>query len=119
MALSLSYSSWGLSLGKEDIKSSLAEPLRIEVPINLNKGESLESLSIKQASNDEYQALDIPKSFAHSLIKVKVDKSASPHLVIYSDAPFNEPFLQYVVSVKSPKQRLLKTVTALLDTPKN
>ncbi len=115
----LNSQAFAMGLGKEILHSSLGERVFIELPINSQDELDKTQLKFTIASFDTYQKMGIEFSHAHQLLKFSVleDNKGGLTLLVTSSQPINEPFLNFIIDMSSPKGQLFKEVSVLLDTP--
>ncbi|MCK5880625.1 MAG: hypothetical protein KAG18_02045 [Sinobacterium sp.] len=118
LVCSLGLQVHALGLGKLAVISSVSEPLSASIPIKLNANESIDEVHVSLASQDIFEKMGIDYSHEHTKIKITLDRS-KPSIIIQTKTPFNEPFIQLIVNVTTPTQQFNRSVTLLLDTPKN
>lgn len=112
-------SAWALGLGEIEVRSALNE--RFAAAIELRRVEALSQNEIiaSLASSEDFARLGVQRFFYLSELEFTTDLSdpARPKIVISSNRPINEPFVQFVVDVRWPTGRMLREYTVLLDPP--
>ena len=122
VALSLSsINALSLGLGKLTIQSTLSEPLAAQIPIRLAASENLDEVHVKLASSNVYEKMGVEFGLDHIKVKLVVSHNADnqPVIAISTVSPFNSPFIELIVNVKTPSQQFNRSFTLLLDAPNN
>lgn len=116
-----SANNYALGLGKISIESALSQPLAASIPIKLKDNENIEDVLVTLASQDTFKKMGIEYGFQHRHIKVSIDTTTAeqPLVRLSTSKPFNEPFIELVVNVKTPTQQFNRSMTLLLDAPSN
>lgn len=120
--ISLSFNSQALGLGKVTVHSHLSEPLKASLPITLSPGQNINDVKAAMASQVDFLHSDVEYSYAHSQVNIMIQQGREglpPQLLISTIKPFNEPFFQLVINVKTSKQQFNRSLTLFLDIPKN
>ncbi|MFW1676308.1 FimV/HubP family polar landmark protein [Pontibacter sp. JAM-7] len=108
-----------LGLGEIKVISALNEPLSAEV--NLLQVKQLNALQIhpRMADVNDYALAGLERPYFLSGIRfqVKVQPDGSGKIIITSDQPMREPFLNFLMEVNWPNGRLVREYTLLLDPP--
>ncbi len=112
---------YALGLGKLKIESALSQPLAASIPIKLKPNENIDDVHVALASQDIFKKMGVEFGFQHRHVKVVIDRSNlnQPLLRMSTDSPFNEPFIELIVHIKTPTQQFNRSLTLLLDTPNN
>ncbi len=104
--------------GKITVLSALGQPLRAEIDISANRDE-LSSLSARVASTDAFRQAGV--DFAPGLVNVRFSVEKRPngqaYLLMKSEQPFNDPFLDLLVEMRWASGRMMREYTFLLDPP--
>jgi len=120
LLFSISSQSFALGLGKLHIHSKLGEPLNASLEVKLSQDEILDDIRASLASKDVYKTMNINYGYNLSSLQLTLlEKTAEApeRLVISSKNPFNEPYLEVIINVKSPTQQFNRSLTLLLDAP--
>lgn len=116
----LSLQASALGLGQLTIESHLSEPLMANIPLKLGATENIEDVHVAIASQEVFKKMGIEYGFEHTRVKVSIDQTANTYRIMLSTkTPFNEPFIELVVNIKTPTQQFNRSLTLLLDAPNN
>lgn len=108
-----------LGLGEVNIKSSLNQPLNAEIELvsvkELGQAEILPGL----ATREEFIKAGVDRVYFLSDIRFKVEPNEKGDLVVVltTNKPVREPFLNFLVEVIWPSGRLLREYSLLIDPP--
>ncbi|MCV6603998.1 MAG: hypothetical protein OIF34_01740, partial [Porticoccaceae bacterium] len=118
LALLVSQAASAVGLGDIKLKSALNEPLNAEINL-LNVGDLDElELFVNLASRKDFERAGVPRDFFLSGLRFEVDLSGSqPKILVKSEKPVREPFLDFLVEMQWPSGRLLRNYTLLIDLP--
>ena len=113
-ALGLSSHVSALGMGELDLKSALNQPLEAE--IELLNIEDLSDWEIKPtlASEEEFDRAGVERLFFLTDIDFTVQGNK---VILKTNKPVTEPFLNFLVQVNWPTGRVLREYTLLLDPP--
>lgn len=105
-------------LGRLTVASALGQPLRAEIDLTASR-EEMSSLSARLASSDAFKNAGIEYAPALASVRFALEKrqNGQAFLVVTSDRPFNEPFVDMLVEVTWAAGRLVREYTFLLDPP--
>tara|TARA_R110002050_G_scaffold71891_3_gene154629 strand:+ start:10521 stop:13010 length:2490 start_codon:yes stop_codon:yes gene_type:complete len=108
-------------LGKLELSSALNEPLKAEISITALKGNEADDLQVRLASSKEFEQAGIERNFLLTQLKFDVvEKSGNVKIVISSQQPIREPFLDFLLTATTTGSgRLIREYTVLLDPPKS
>ncbi len=110
---------WALGLGELSLNSFLNEPLRAEVGLldvgNLDQ----DQIRVRLATADDFDRLGIDRAYFLTGIsfEVQVDKNGRGKIILTSEDPVLEPYLDFIVEARWPSGRLLRNYTVLVDPP--
>ena len=104
-----SSTSWGLGLGEITMQSHLNEPLRAQVQLldvkNLNK----EDIKIRLATQEDFDRLGVERAYFLTSIQFDVVIAGSnSKIILRTDEPLLEPYLDFLVETRWPAGRLLR-----------
>ena len=114
----ISGDGWALGLGELTLYSYLNEPFRAEV--SLLEADSLNDndVHVDLASDAEFERLGVSRDFFLTRINFQVESDESGRrVVLTTEAPLREPYLDFVVEARWPDGRLLREYTVLIDLP--
>lgn len=107
-----------LGLGEIDVKSALNQRFAAVIPLAAVSAEEAESAQVSLASYAEFQRAGLERSDYLSSLRftVRTDGGA-PRIEVSSAQIAREPFVNFLVEVRSQGNRLLREYTVLLDPP--
>ena len=108
-----------IGAGTITVHSHLGQPLMLEMPLRGLGDLTDEQISIAIADLADYRKLGVEFSHSHQQLRFALlrKNDSEPLLLITSSQPIIEPYLDFVLHIKTPDNQLLKTITVLLDTP--
>lgn len=109
----------GLGLGGIQTKSALNQNYVGEIELLSVPADELETVTVKLASPEDFAKAGVERLFVLSRLKFKptYGKNGKPVVLVTSEDPINEPFLDFLVEVNWPNGKLLREYTVLLDPP--
>ncbi|MBL1353215.1 MAG: hypothetical protein COA61_007800 [Zetaproteobacteria bacterium] len=115
--LVMPYAAQAFSFGAPVIKSHLGEPLRIYLPISLNKGEMLSQIFIDLAKPDVYKQWGLQPYIDVSQLHLVVhqEKNNHPYVEILSYHPMSMALLSFVLEAKERQHHYYKQIKVMLD----
>ena len=118
LSLSMPSEGWSLGLGAISLSSHLNEPLRAEIVL-LEAGElAVRDLQIDLASPEEFSRVGLRRDPYLSEIEFTIESDGrGKRVLLRSETPLREPYLQLVVEARWPEGRMLKEYTVLIDLP--
>lgn len=108
-----------LGLGEFKLESYLNEPLQGSVDL-LNMGSLHEDeIKIRLGTREDFKRLGLDRPFFLTSIEfdVVVDDDGRGKIVMSTDDPVLEPYLDFIVEARWPTGRLLREYTVLIDPP--
>ena len=112
-------SALALGLGDLTLDSFLNEPLKAQVNL-LNTGTlHQDQIRIRLATKDDFEKMGVDRAYFLTSIRfeVQLDGSGRGQILISSDDPVLEPYLDFIVEARWPSGRLLREYTVLIDPP--
>ncbi|MEQ8801542.1 MAG: hypothetical protein RLP45_05850, partial [Haliea sp.] len=112
-------SAWALGLGELTLQSFLNEPLKARVSLldigNLHE----DQIRVRLAAEEDFDRLGIDRAYFLTGVKFEVDIDGSGRgvIVLTSEDPVLEPYLDFIVEARWPSGRLLRNYTVLVDPP--
>lgn len=103
-----------LGLGEIDVKSRLNQTLSAVVPVSASSVDELQSLSVALASNEEFARAGLERVDFLSKLQFTLRGDL---IEITSREPAREPFISFLLEVRTSSGRLLREYTVLLDPP--
>ena len=114
----LSGDGWALGLGELTLYSYLNEPFRAEVSLLEADALNDSDVHVDLASDAEFERLGVSRDFFLTRINFQVESDESGRrVVLTTEAPLREPYLDFVVEARWPDGRLLREYTVLIDLP--
>lgn len=108
-----------LGLGEMKLESFLNEPLRASVDLLNLGGLHGDEIKVRLANTEDFQKLGIDRDYFLTNISFEVvsDASGGARIIITSEEPVLEPYLDFIVEARWPSGRLLREYTVLVDPP--
>ena len=117
-AAAVPHHSWALGLGEITLFSYLNEPFRAEVELLESDALSDSDVHVDLASDAEFERLGVSREFFLTRIDFEIESDESGrHIVLTTEAPLREPYLDFVIEARWPDGRLLREYTVLIDLP--
>jgi pilus assembly protein FimV len=109
---------YAFGLGEIKVMSALNEPFKASIDINALAAEEKESFEIRIASNDEFDKAGLDRSYILTQLKFDVvEQQGKSRVLISSEQPIKEPFLDFLLTASAGGGRLIREYTVLLDPP--
>jgi pilus assembly protein FimV len=112
-----SMSASALGLGTIRIDSRLNQPFAAEIPLLSVSAEQLETVRVRLADADEFRRLGIERADYLSELRFELLPGAAPVIRVSSARPARDPFLTFLLDVRTDTRRVLREYTVLLDPP--
>ena len=119
LAMSIPAAGHALGLGDIAMKSSFYQPLDAQIEL-LSVGDvNLNNLQVKLGSKEDFQRIDVARTFFLTKIKFEVvnRKDGTAYIQLTTPQNVTEPFLNFVVEANWPQGRILREFTVLVDLP--
>jgi len=109
---------YAVALGKIEVASHLGENFFAEVPLQLDKNESISSVFVELAAPADYRILEVYRDPALNVVSsdVKID-SRGTRVVLSSDSVIDAPFFNLVLKVRHGHATQFKKYPIFLDLP--
>ena len=109
---------WALGLGELTLYSHLNEPFKAEIALleaaSLRDGD----VQVSLAPAAEFARFGMSRELFLTRISFVVESDdAGKHVVLSTEAPLREPYLDFIVEARWPDGRLLREYTVLVDLP--
>ncbi len=110
---------WGLGLGELTLESFLNEPLKAKVDLLNTGGLHSDEIRVRLATAEDFDRMGVDRAYFLTGIKfeVTVDSDGRGVILLSSDDPVLEPYLDLIVETRWPSGRLLREYTVLIDPP--
>ncbi len=114
-----SGSVWALGLGDITLESFLNEPLKAQVDLLNTGGLQEDQIRVRLATTEDFDRMGIDRAYFLTGIKfeVEVDANGRGRIVLTSEDPVLEPYLDFIIETRWPSGRLLREYTVLVDPP--
>ena len=101
------------------LDSFLNEPLSATVELLNTEGLHEEQIRVRLATSDDFDKLGIDRAYFLTSIKfeIKIDDRGRGKIIVTSQDPVLEPFLDFLIEARWPSGRLLREYTVLVDPP--
>ncbi len=107
-----------LSLGDIESNSNLNQPLRAKIELLSANAQESRQIQVRLAPSSVFNRVGIDRpAFLDSLKFTSTVQNGKPVILITSDAPISEPFVNFLLEVSWPQGQLLKEYTVMLDPP--
>lgn len=108
-----------LGLGELTLDSFLNEPFKARVDLLNAEGLNQHQIRIRLATSDDFDRMGVDRAyFLTSIIfEVEIDDKGRGKILLSSEAPVLEPYLDFIVEARWPSGRLLREYTVLVDPP--
>lgn len=111
-------SALALGLGELKLESYLNEPLKASVDLLNTEGLHGDEIKIRLATRDDFDKMGLDRSYFLTSIKFDVEVDGGrARIVMTSEEPVLEPYLDFIVEARWPSGRLLREYTVLIDPP--
>jgi len=118
LALSIPTLTNALSLGDIESNSSLNQPFRGKISLHSTSAAEAKKLKVRVASQAVFNRVGIDRpAFLNSIRFRTTIQNGKPVILVSSNQPISEPFLNFLLEVSWPDGQLLKEYTVLLDPP--
>ena len=109
----------GLGLGEMTLGSYLNEPLNAQVDLLNVGGLHEDQIRVRLATTDDFKRMGVDRAYFLTSITfdVEIDDNGRARIVITSEDPVLEPYLDFIVEARWPSGRLLREYTVLVDPP--
>jgi pilus assembly protein FimV len=114
------YPAASSALGLGDIESSshLNQPLRAKIELLAGTPSDASQLQVRLASPEVFNRVGVARpDFLGSLQFTPTVQNGKPVILVTSNAPIQEPFVNFLLEVSWPQGQLLKEYTVMLDPP--
>ena len=108
-----------LGLGELALDSFLNEPFKARVDLLNTEGLNQHQIRIRLATVDDFDRMGVDRAYFLTSItfEVKIDSAGRGQILMSSEAPVLEPYLDFIVEARWPSGRLLREYTVLVDPP--
>lgn len=120
LILFIQVPAYATGFGDTEVHSHLGEPLDVSLQVLGIDDYSDDNLHFTIAAKNIYKQMGVDFNFSHDHLKLQVERNNHQQVIlrIRSRKPINEPFVNFIVQLKSPIGVHIKEVTALLELPK-
>ena len=107
-----------LGLGEMQVSSALNQPFKAEIDLLQLRGLNASQIITSLADTNDFYLAGVKPSAILSDLRFKLDISGSNgKIVLTTNDPIREPFLNFLIEVNWPSGRLVREYTVLLDPP--
>lgn len=107
-----------LSLGDIESNSNLNQPLRAKIELLAAGAQDAKQLQVRLAPASVFNRVGIERpAFLDNLRFATSVQNGKPVILVSSDRPITEPFVNFLLEVSWPQGQLLKEYTVMLDPP--
>ncbi|MCK5918888.1 MAG: hypothetical protein KAG34_10695, partial [Cocleimonas sp.] len=118
LAVSYSSASYALGLGEIESNSHLNEPFRAKINLLSTSAADAKRLRVRVASPEVFSRVGIERpAYLNTISFRPTIENGKPVIIVSSNQPINQPFLNFLIEVSWPSGQLLKEYTVLLDPP--
>lgn len=110
---------WGLGMGDIQMRSYLNEPLRAEIRLLDAAGLTGDDIRVRLATQDDFDRLGVDRAYFLTSLQfsVEADGGDTGKIVLSTETPLLEPYLDFIIETRWPSGRLLREYTVLVDLP--
>lgn len=108
---------FAVALGEIEVDSALNQRFSAVIPLSSLGADEAESLQVRMASTEEFARAGIEWSAYLGTLKFELAGKGAPVIKVSSAQIAREPFLSFLVEVRSRGSRVLREYTVLLDPP--
>lgn len=108
-----------IGAGTPQVNSALGQPLNLVIPLSGVADYTDQQLQIALADPEIYETLGVDFKHLHQQLRFRQrpDDNNNMLLEVTTHRPVNEPYLHFVLHIKTPDSQLIKNIQVLLDTP--
>jgi len=107
-----------LGMGEIEVTTALNQELKAEIQLLSAAPEDVESLIVKLASREEFNRAGIDRPYLLNSLRFSAEvRDGVPLILVTSQKPIREPFLNFLVEIDWPKGHMMREYTILLDPP--
>ena len=108
-----------LGLGEISLESYLNEPLKAQVDLLNIGGLNEDQIRIRLATTEDFKRMGVDRAYFLTSISfdVEIDDKGRARIIISSEDPVLEPYLDFILEARWPSGRLLREYTVLVDPP--
>jgi pilus assembly protein FimV len=106
-----------LGLGEIQVRSALNQPFLAEIPLLAVPADDVDAVRVKLAERVDFERMGIERADYLSNLDFKVVPGSPPRIEINASRTVREPFLTFLLDVRSATGRVLREYTVLLDPP--
>ncbi len=108
-------STYALGLGDLELESFLNEPLHGKVDLLNTAGLHADEIHIRLATREDFERMGVERAYFLTSIKfeVSIDGNGRGSIMLSTDDPVLEPYLDFIVEARWPNGRLLREYTVL------
>ncbi len=117
--VTLGGNTYAIGLGDIKLHSALNEPLRAEIKLVQVKDLTENQIIVNLAPPEDFANAHVDREYLLNSLRFRLDLDdpSNPKVVVTTQQPIREPFLNFLVEVQWPSGRLLREYTLLMDLP--
>ncbi|HVT36049.1 MAG TPA: hypothetical protein VHE37_10705, partial [Nevskiaceae bacterium] len=104
-----------LGLGEIDVKSKLNQKFSAVIPLSSISADDAETAIVGLASNEEFARAGLERGDYLSSLVFSVRTDGQPRIVVSSAQITREPYLAFLIEVRTRNSRVLREYSVLLD----
>ncbi len=118
LAFSYSSATYALGLGEIESSSHLNQPFHAKINLLSTSAADAKRLQVRVASPEVFSRVGIERpDYLNTINFTPTTENGKPVIIVSSNQPINQPFLNFLIEVSWPNGQLLKEYTVLLDPP--
>jgi pilus assembly protein FimV len=108
-----------IGLGDIKLRTALNEPLKADIQLLQVKDLSENEILVNLAPKEAFAKAGVDRDFLLTSLRFRLDLAdpKNPRVVVTTEQPMREPYLNFLVEVQWPSGRLLREYTLLMDLP--
>ncbi len=111
-----SLNSNALGLGEITVTSALNEPFEAEITLTGSVDLSTNEMVVQLASAEAFERLGISREYILTQLRfTPIIENESAVILVRSETPIREPFLNFLLDVQWPRGQMMKEYTVFLN----
>jgi pilus assembly protein FimV len=108
-----------MGLGDLVLHSRLNQPFSAEVRLQNTRGLTEGDIKVTFASQDEFERRGLEWHYFLTDFRFEVEfvRGEQPRILIRSHSPIREPYISFILEVRSPSSKVQREYTVLLEKP--
>ena len=119
LLLAIPLGARALGLGDVEVRSSLNQALKANIPLTGLQAQDLDGMNISLGTSEQFVRAGLDRPFFLSLLRFEVAEgpNGSAFIEVTTKEPISEPFLNFLIEVDWTRGRIVREYTVLLDPP--